>query len=116
MTVVLDSSQKTAKYSSATFFHNQGILVHIDANHAIAHNKVILIDGETIITGSFNFSRAGTAADYLPRNVTPRTCSSSTASRGWPRRTSTTSASTSTTRSPTAVSARPRTRSLIPQL
>ncbi len=48
--VVLDSSQRTARYSSATFFRNQGIPVLIDAEHAIAHNKVMVIDGETIIT------------------------------------------------------------------
>ena len=30
----------------------------IDANHAIAHNKVIVIDGETVVTGSFNFTKA----------------------------------------------------------
>jgi phosphatidylserine/phosphatidylglycerophosphate/cardiolipin synthase-like enzyme len=30
----------------------------IDANHAIAHNKVIIIDGDTVLTGSFNFTKA----------------------------------------------------------
>jgi phosphatidylserine/phosphatidylglycerophosphate/cardiolipin synthase-like enzyme len=30
----------------------------IDANHAIAHNKVMVIDGETVLTGSFNFTKA----------------------------------------------------------
>ena len=30
----------------------------IDAKHAIAHNKVMIIDGETVITGSFNFTKA----------------------------------------------------------
>ena len=30
----------------------------IDANHAIAHNKVIVIDGEIVLTGSFNFTKA----------------------------------------------------------
>ena len=30
----------------------------IDAKHAIAHNKVMVIDEETVITGSFNFSKA----------------------------------------------------------
>jgi len=30
----------------------------IDANHAIAHNKVMIIDGETVLTGSFNFTKA----------------------------------------------------------
>lgn len=58
VTAVLDKSQRTEKYSSATFLHNQGVPVFIDAKHAIAHNKIILIDGRTIITGSFNFSKA----------------------------------------------------------
>ncbi len=56
--IVLDSSQRTAQYSSATFFVNQGMVVFIDSEHAIAHNKVMVIDRETIITGSFNFSKA----------------------------------------------------------
>jgi phosphatidylserine/phosphatidylglycerophosphate/cardiolipin synthase-like enzyme len=30
----------------------------VDARHAIAHNNVMIIDGETVITGSFNFTRA----------------------------------------------------------
>jgi len=58
VTVVLDSSQRTAKHSSATFFRNQGVSVFIDARHAIVQNKIILIDDQTIITGSFNFSKA----------------------------------------------------------
>jgi phosphatidylserine/phosphatidylglycerophosphate/cardiolipin synthase-like enzyme len=56
--VILDKSQRTQKYSSATFLHNQGIPVKIDAQHAIAHNKVMIIDGETVITGSFNFTKS----------------------------------------------------------
>jgi phosphatidylserine/phosphatidylglycerophosphate/cardiolipin synthase-like enzyme len=56
--VILDKSQRTQKYSSATFFYNSGIPVKIDAQHAIAHNKVMIIDGETVITGSFNFTKA----------------------------------------------------------
>ena len=56
--VLLDKSQRTQKYSSVTFFMNAGIPIRIDAAHAIAHNKVIIIDGETVITGSFNFTKA----------------------------------------------------------
>ena len=56
--VILDKSQGTQKYSSATFLYNQGIPVKIDAQHAIAHNKVMITDGETVITGSFNFTKA----------------------------------------------------------
>jgi len=56
--VVLDKSQRTQKYSSATFLFNAGIPTTMDAQHAIAHNKVMIIDGETVITGSFNFTKA----------------------------------------------------------
>jgi phosphatidylserine/phosphatidylglycerophosphate/cardiolipin synthase-like enzyme len=41
---VLDKSNQTDKYSAATFLANSGIPVLIDAEHAIAHNKVIVID------------------------------------------------------------------------
>jgi phosphatidylserine/phosphatidylglycerophosphate/cardiolipin synthase-like enzyme len=56
--VILDKSQRNEKYSSADFLANQGVPTMIDANHAIAHNKVIVIDGEVVITGSFNFTKA----------------------------------------------------------
>ncbi len=56
--VILDRSQKTYKYSSADFLANSGILTRIDAVHAIAHNKVMVIDNELVITGSFNFTKA----------------------------------------------------------
>jgi phosphatidylserine/phosphatidylglycerophosphate/cardiolipin synthase-like enzyme len=56
--VILDQSQRTEKYSSADFLANQGVPTMIDANHAISHNKVMIIDGETLITGSFNFTKA----------------------------------------------------------
>lgn len=55
---ILDKSNATGKYSSATFLSNNGILVFIDAMHAIAHNKIIIIDKEIVITGSFNFTKA----------------------------------------------------------
>jgi PLD-like domain len=55
---VLDASNQTGKYSAATFLHNAGIQPLIDAEHAIAHSKVIVIDSATIITGSFNFTKA----------------------------------------------------------
>lgn len=55
--VVLDKSNDTAKYSTATFLYNAGIPVLIDDKHAIAH-KVMIIDRDTLITGSFNFTSA----------------------------------------------------------
>lgn len=55
---VLDKSQRREKYTGATFLSNAGIPVLIDDRHAIAHNKIMIIDGETLITGSFNFTKA----------------------------------------------------------
>lgn len=55
---VLDKSQRTERYTAATFLLNAGIPVFIDDKHAIAHNKIIIIDRSTLITGSFNFTRA----------------------------------------------------------
>jgi phosphatidylserine/phosphatidylglycerophosphate/cardiolipin synthase-like enzyme len=54
--VVLDKSQRGERYTSATFLVRAGIPVWIDASHQIAHNKVM--DGETVVTGSFNFTKA----------------------------------------------------------
>jgi len=56
--VIIDKSQRTEKYTSATFLANMRIPVYIDAKHAIAHNKVIIIDRGTVITGSFNFTKS----------------------------------------------------------
>jgi phosphatidylserine/phosphatidylglycerophosphate/cardiolipin synthase-like enzyme len=55
--VILDRSQKTEKYTEADFLHNHHVPVLIDSEHAIAHNKVIIIDGQVVITGSFNFTK-----------------------------------------------------------
>jgi phosphatidylserine/phosphatidylglycerophosphate/cardiolipin synthase-like enzyme len=51
--VILDKSHRTDTYSGADFLANQGVPTKIDAAHAIAHNKLIIIDGETVLTGSF---------------------------------------------------------------
>ena len=58
VTVVLDKSQRTDKYSPADFLRNSGIPTFIDDRHAIAHNKVMVIDGSVVLTGSFNFTKA----------------------------------------------------------
>jgi phosphatidylserine/phosphatidylglycerophosphate/cardiolipin synthase-like enzyme len=56
--VLLDKSQRTQRYTAADVLDQAGIRTHIDAAHAIAHNKVMVIDNEIIITGSFNFTKA----------------------------------------------------------
>jgi phosphatidylserine/phosphatidylglycerophosphate/cardiolipin synthase-like enzyme len=56
--VILDKSNASRAYSGATFLEHANVPVLIDAQHAIAHNKVMIIDGQTVITGSFNFTKA----------------------------------------------------------
>jgi phosphatidylserine/phosphatidylglycerophosphate/cardiolipin synthase-like enzyme len=58
ITVILDKSNRTGKYSAADFTAHLGIPTFIDAAHAIAHNKIMIIDNEVVITGSFNFTKA----------------------------------------------------------
>jgi phosphatidylserine/phosphatidylglycerophosphate/cardiolipin synthase-like enzyme len=58
ITAVLDKSNRTQKYSAATFLKNVGVPVYIDDKHAIAHNKIMIIDNRVVITGSFNFTMA----------------------------------------------------------
>lgn len=55
---VLDESQKREKYTSADFIAHAGIPTYIDSAHTIAHNIIIIIDHNTLITGSFNFTKA----------------------------------------------------------
>jgi phosphatidylserine/phosphatidylglycerophosphate/cardiolipin synthase-like enzyme len=56
--VILDKSQRTERYSDLAFLIQAGIPTWIDAVHPIAHNKVMVIDGSTVVTGSFNFTKA----------------------------------------------------------
>ena len=56
--VILDRKGTGSKYSSADFVAHAGIMTLIDGKHEIAHNKVMIIDGLAVITGSFNFTTA----------------------------------------------------------
>ena len=54
--VVLDRSNEVEKYSDLHILLEQGLEPHIDSEHAIAHNKVMIIDQRIVVTGSFNFT------------------------------------------------------------
>ena len=56
--IILDKSNKSKKYSAGDFTAHMGVTTYIDSRHAIAHNKIIIIDKEIVITGSFNFTKA----------------------------------------------------------
>lgn len=56
--IILDNSNRSKKYSAGDFTAHMGIPTYTDPAHAIAHNKIMIIDREVVITGSFNFTKA----------------------------------------------------------
>lgn len=56
--VYLDKSQVKQKYSQARWLAAQDVPVRISSNSAIMHNKFAIIDSATVLTGSYNWSRA----------------------------------------------------------
>ncbi len=54
--ILLDRSNEIEKYSDMHILLEQGLGPLIDADHPIAHNKIMIIDQKIVITGSFNFT------------------------------------------------------------
>jgi len=54
--IVLDHSNETEVHTDLTYFIEQGLAPLVDPHHAIAHNKIMVIDRHTVLTGSFNFT------------------------------------------------------------
>ncbi|MEM6338876.1 MAG: phospholipase D family protein [Pseudomonadota bacterium] len=55
---LLDKSNVSDKWSKMMDLVNANVSVRIDKVSGIAHNKVIIIDEQKVITGSFNFTNA----------------------------------------------------------
>jgi len=55
---LFDKSDVRGKFGLIDALAKRGIQVLIDDKHAIAHNKIMIIDRLTVITGSFNFTKA----------------------------------------------------------
>lgn len=58
VTVIMDAKTSRRNKPAMTILPAAGCAVALDAQEKIAHNKVIIIDDHTVITGSFNFSLA----------------------------------------------------------
>jgi phosphatidylserine/phosphatidylglycerophosphate/cardiolipin synthase-like enzyme len=54
--ILLDRSNEQETYTELGHLLEQGLHPNIDAQHAIAHNKIMIVDRKTIVTGSFNFT------------------------------------------------------------
>lgn len=58
VSVILDKSVIRSENNAADLLSANAIPVWIDERPSIAHNKVMIIDNRTVITGSFNFTKA----------------------------------------------------------
>jgi phosphatidylserine/phosphatidylglycerophosphate/cardiolipin synthase-like enzyme len=61
--VILDKSNLTARATKLPSLLDGKVPVLIDSKHAIAHDKVIIVDSLHIETGSFNFTNAAEASN-----------------------------------------------------
>ena len=59
--IIVDTETWKDPHSEAKVIARAGIPISTDAAHTVAHNKVMVIDNQTVITGSFNFT---TAAEF----------------------------------------------------
>jgi phosphatidylserine/phosphatidylglycerophosphate/cardiolipin synthase-like enzyme len=55
--VLVDKKMRTAPKSLASQVAQAGVPLLFDEAHHTAHNKIILIDGDKVITGSYNFAK-----------------------------------------------------------
>jgi phosphatidylserine/phosphatidylglycerophosphate/cardiolipin synthase-like enzyme len=54
--IVLDKSQRNGKGSLFKYIKDHGVPTRINDHYAIMHNKFLVIDGETLELGSFNYT------------------------------------------------------------
>ena len=54
--VLIDRSQIDNNIFAVSFLQKNNVYVKVDYQPAIAHNKTMIIDGTTVITGSYNYT------------------------------------------------------------
>ncbi|MBI3897516.1 MAG: phospholipase D family protein [Gammaproteobacteria bacterium] len=64
---VVADEKSNRNYSATKFLANQGVPVRLNGNYPIFHHKFMVIDNDTLETGSFNYSKA--AAEKNAENV-----------------------------------------------
>lgn len=65
--VILDKGQDRDRGSETAFLAQGGIPTYLDAAYKIDHNKFMVLDSSTVITGSFNYT--GNAEKYNAENM-----------------------------------------------
>ena len=54
---IFEKRQVNNRYAEYKSMKDAGLSVTLDENRGAMHHKVIVIDGETVVTGSYNFSK-----------------------------------------------------------
>lgn len=65
--LVADKKANSDRYTAVTFLINKGISVRLNGQYVIMHNKFMVVDGDTVQTGSFNYTAS--AANRNAENV-----------------------------------------------
>jgi phosphatidylserine/phosphatidylglycerophosphate/cardiolipin synthase-like enzyme len=58
ISLIADKSERTEGLTPTLILANAGIPVYLDGKHAVANNRVVIVDQQVVITGSFNFNQA----------------------------------------------------------
>ena len=56
--ILMDKGQSQSKYSKYQFFLDNDIAIIQDRHAGIMHNKIAVIDGKVLFTGSYNWSKS----------------------------------------------------------
>ncbi len=55
---VFEARNANSRYCRDDYLRDKGAEIHLDRNKYTMHHKVIVVDGETVVTGSYNFSKS----------------------------------------------------------
>lgn len=67
--VILDKGDAPSRLPLVNKMVNAGIVVSLDGAHQIAHNKIIILDNETVFTGSANLTNSGTQGKNAENSI-----------------------------------------------
>ncbi|MEX3242817.1 phospholipase D family protein [Serratia quinivorans] len=65
---VVADKKANSNYTAVTYLANQGVAVALNDNYKYMHQKFLVVDGQSVETGSFNYS-AGAAKSSNAENV-----------------------------------------------
>jgi phosphatidylserine/phosphatidylglycerophosphate/cardiolipin synthase-like enzyme len=83
--VVMDRGQYQESSSAANYIRRAGVPVKIDAQYAAMHDKFMVLDGDTVETGSFNYTRSAESRNAENVLILRNTQAAQTYDREWQR-------------------------------